>query len=483
MGGRIGVVSQPGKGSTFWFTVRLERQAGDAVSHPPPRESLRGLKVLVVDDNRTNRTILVQQAQSWGMKAEEAPGGREALEILRSAHARGQRCDLAIVDMQMPDMDGLQLARAIRSDRNLAGLRLIMLTSVGLRGHAAESHRAGYAAYLTKPVRASQLYDCIATVMSGADQASPGDPLPSRPLVTRHSLKEAREQNRLRVLVADDNETNQMVAVQILRRLGYHAEVAGNGSEALEAFRTLPFDLILMDCQMPQMDGYEATRAIRESERGSDRRIPIIAATANAMRGDREKCLAAGMDDYLTKPVKLDDLKAVLERWASTKRAANAGAPAARRAGATPTAPAPADGTPASAPKRGPGKKKEEPSGPLDPEVFGQLREADGGGGFLAAIIDKFLEEAPARLAALREAADRADAQALVKAAHSLKGSAGTLGARDLSAMCGGLEESARAGQTTEAAPRLAGLHKEFDRVRKALVAERPGGARKRRTA
>jgi len=493
MGGRIGVVSEPGKGSMFWFTVRLQKQAGDAAALPPPRESLRGLRLLIVDDNATNRRIVLEQSRSWGMVAEEAPGGSEALAILVSAAARGQRHDLAIVDMQMPDMDGLQLARAIKTDRRLAGMRLIMLTSIGLRGHAAESHRAGYAGYLTKPAGQSQLYDCIATVMAGepagvaAHDAAAAAPPPreERPLVTRHSLKEARAQGQRRILVADDNETNQMVAVQILRRLGYHAEVAADGAEALEAFRTMPFDVILMDCQMPQMDGYEATRAIREAEKTTGKHIPIIAATANAMRGDREKCLAAGMDDYLPKPVKMQELKTTLDRWIAPSPIAIGESHPARRSQAISGGTAPPDRKPASPPGSTSGKmKKGKPGGPLDPELFGQLRQADGGqGGFLATLIDKFFEEAFSRLATLGKAADRGDKESLVKAAHSLKGSSGTIGARQMSEMCAGLEECGKAGRMTEVGMRLSAIQKEFDRVRKALDAERRRSGAGRKTA
>jgi len=472
MGGRIGLESQPGRGSTFWFTARLEVQPEGTRALPKPRESLQGLRILVVDDNITNRAILAEQARSWKMEVQDAADGTQALVRLRAAASRGRRYDLAIVDMQMPGMDGLELGRVIHRDPLLAGTRLIMLTSVGLRGTAEESRRAGFAAFLTKPTGQSQLYDCLATVMGAPTPTAVASEPP--PLVTRHTIKESKSRSRTRILVADDNETNLMVAVQMLRRLGCHAEVAANGLEVIEALKRIPFDAVLMDCQMPEMDGYTATRAIRADEAASGRHVPIIAMTANAMRGDRETCLKAGMDDYLAKPVKLQDLDRALKRWITKGSAAGdarrKGA-AGKRPGRVPRAkePGPVLLTPSP------------PEDPLDRDIFGQLREADraGGNGFLANLIHKFMQEAPERIGAVRDAVRAADRDRTVKAAHALKGSAGALGARAMAAACREVEELGRNGPVAGAEPLVARIETEFDRVRRALEAE--AGTRRRK--
>jgi CheY-like chemotaxis protein len=402
------------------------------------------------------------------MEVEDAEDGRLALERLRTAAAGGKGFDLALVDMQMPGMDGIELGRAVRGDASLHGIRLVMITSIGLRGTAEESRRAGFSGFLTKPVGQSQLYDCLATVMAGASPA-----LPEAPLVTRHTIKEARSRNRPRVLVADDNETNQMVAVQMLRRLDCHSEVAANGLEVVEALKKIPFDAVLMDCQMPEMDGYEATRAIRESEAASGRHVPIIAMTANAMRGDREKCLQAGMDDYLPKPVKLQDLDQTLKRWIRKDTPA---------AGARRTVAGAAESARSAAPGGTvPGRAR---TALLDPEVFEQLREADraGGNGFLAGLIAKFLEEAPQRIAHVREALGQSDGAALlVKASHALKGSAGVLGATLLGIACKDLEDLGRGGSVAGGAALLERVEREFDRVRRALKTETRAKPRRRK--
>src|SRR5439155_514770 len=348
------------------------------------------------------------------------------------------------------------------------GTRLVMLTSIGLRGMAEESRQDAFSGFLTKPVGQSQLYDCLATVMSGHTQAAA-----RLPLVTRHTIKEQKSRSQSRILVADDNETNQMVAVQMLRRLGCHSEVAANGLEVVEALKKIPFDAILMDCQMPEMDGYEATRAIRSAEAASGRHVPIIAMTANAMRGDREKCLQAGMDDYLPKPVKLQDLDQSLKRWikkgeTTGKARRTVSRAVARPKGKTDRASSVAPPSEAS---------------PLDPEIFGQLREADsaGGNGFLAGLIQKYLQEAPTRILALRDAVGRADCAVVVKAAHALKGSAGALGAMTMAAACSNLETLGRSESLAGAEALLVRVEKEFDLVCSALETERAGKTRKRK--
>ena len=309
--------------------MRLERQAPEASPAPPPSARLAGRRVLVVDDNATNRQILKQQLGYWGLRTTTVESGPKALAALRQAAASGPGYDLAILDMKMPEMDGLALGRAIKDEPSLAGVRLVLLTSFGQRGHGAEASRIGISAYLTKPVDEADLYDCLVEVMDEERRRR------APHLVTRHSLRELRPPVAARVLVAEDNEVNQKVAVRILEKLGYRVEVAENGREALEACARTRYDAVLMDGQMPGMDGYEATRRIREREReAGGPRLPIVAMTASAMKGDREKCLEAGMDDYVSKPVTPEALEAVLRRWVGAPAApAEKAAAAAAAAG------------------------------------------------------------------------------------------------------------------------------------------------------
>jgi len=316
MGGEIGMESVPGKGSTFWFTALFEKQPHVDKAVPVPNARLDGLRVLIVDDNATNRTILIHQTASWKMIPSEAEDGNRALELLRAA-AQHEPYDIVLMDTHMPGITGFELARTIKGDPSIAAVPLVLMTSFGQRGDGQVAREIGIAAYLTKPVRESQLFDCLVTVLDRSGVMSTQSNAATRAkLVTRYALKERETMARKLILVAEDNIVNQLVAARQLEKMGYRADMVANGLEAVEALTRIPYDLVLMDCQMPEMDGYEATAAIRLRE-GQSKHTPIIAMTANAMEGEREKCLAAGMNDYVSKPVKSEELQAVLAHWLS----------------------------------------------------------------------------------------------------------------------------------------------------------------------
>jgi two-component system sensor histidine kinase/response regulator len=334
MGGEIGVDSEPQRGSTFWFTVRLGRQAKQdertIVPRPVQDSFLHGVRVLIVDDNETNRTILHHQLSGWGMVDDTAADATDALAKLRNAVRIGHPFPLAVLDMQMPGTDGLMLAKAIKADPALTPTRLIIMSSLGQRHDCATLQAAGVVRCLTKPVKQLQLFDCVLSVMAdhlqavvanrgcGGRRAADAAERESGRLQPRAAIDDAagtaRSRPRGRVLLAEDNPVNQRVALHQLARLGYAADAVGNGQEAIAALAQVPYDLVLMDCQMPDMDGYQATRVIRTRDHNGPR-IPIIAMTASALDGEMQKCLDAGMDAYLSKPVKMDDLRTLLARW------------------------------------------------------------------------------------------------------------------------------------------------------------------------
>ena len=456
MGGSIGLESTPGQGSTFWFTARLEKRTGPHRPVGIDLPALHGARVLGVDDNATNRRLLECQLGAWGIQVDCVADGPTALARLQAAYHQGSPYTLAILDMQMPGMDGLELARAITADTTLATTKLVLLTSVGQRGESDAAQQAGFAAYLTKPVRQSHLYDCLLTVLSTPGQLSPV------PLVTRHRLAEAQAQCRARILVAEDNVVNQKVAVRLLEKLGCRVDVVANGREAVEALAHLHYDVVFMDCQMPEMDGFAATAALRSHEVQSSGHLPIIAMTANAMQGDRERCLAAGMDDYVSKPVKGEDFHMLLQKWL----------PSATAASTSPETSGLAEST--APPMAGLA------SPALDAEAFAALQALVGADDpqFLLDLLEQFVQDATGHLHTLRTAVAMHDATALERAAHTLKSTSTNVGALGMAEICHRLQTLSRLGAVVAAAPLVAQLAQEFARVQAALEDECAPGRR-----
>ena len=428
MGGSIGVESEPGKGATFWFTSCFEK---GVAAHRPRRNITmpEGCRVLVVDDNATNRRILQHHITSWKMEAVCASGGEEALRLLRD-----RPCIAAILDMQMPGMDGMMLARAIKADPAIAGTKLMLLTSMGVVHDAETLKAAGVEACLVKPAKQSRLYDCLAGMICG-ESAEPGAETVEKSTTTPGARK-------ARVLLAEDNPVNQMVALGQLAKLGYDADAVANGAEVLKALEKKSYDIILMDCQMPEMDGYEATRRIRAKGRDGGFVQPrIIAMTANAMKGDSGKCIEAGMDDYISKPVKLEAFAAVLAR----------GLPGGGEDVALQPDPVKSAGAGGSA---------------LCAETLKNLRELGAGGSFFSDLLEAFEMDAAANMGALKQACKNEDAKELREKAHALKGASRNVGAIQLADICQGLESAGIAGDMTGVNAMLARLERELERVK-----------------
>ncbi len=313
MCGEIGVESEDGKGSTFWFSAVFEKQplSQDQLKTIEFPKDIQEKRILAVDDNTINREIIDTFLKSWKCKPIVVALGQEGLEELNKAQEEGNPFDVAIIDMMMPEMDGKQLARLIRKNKKLDNTRVIMLTSAASRGDSAQMREIGIDGYFNKPIKQLDLYDAIISVLG--DQKVQAKPDQKIKMVNRHTVKEYKKQ-KVRILVAEDNLINQKVAIRLLNNFGYRADIACNGKEAVKALEEESYDLIFMDCQMPEMDGYEATRMIRNLD-NDQKDIPIVSMTANAMKGDREKCLEAGMSDYITKPIKPDNLLKMITTW------------------------------------------------------------------------------------------------------------------------------------------------------------------------
>jgi signal transduction histidine kinase/DNA-binding response OmpR family regulator len=443
MNGTVGMQSTPGSGSTFSVTVRLQSVAM-SVAIPLPRDSLDGLRVLIVEDNVTNRSILLQHVIEWQMNTASAANGAEGLAMLRAATASGCGFDVAIIDLRMPVMDGLELAHAIREDASLAALKLVMLTSLDGANEVNLARQAGVEFCLAKPVRRADLHASIAAAVSAAAPIA-------APYIRAVSAPVPRVARPTRLLFAEDNLINQEIGLAMLDETGYEVRVVGNGNQVLSALVGQAFDAILMDCQMPDMDGFETTRMLRRQEaQEGRRRTPVIALTANAMAGDREHCLDAGMDDYLAKPFSRDELLAVLARWTQSAAAVHL-----VRDGASE------------------GRTTE--SDPIDATMLQALRslQRPGRSNVVARVIDLFNRDAPGLVAEMRRSAAAGDAEALRKAAHVLKSTSATVGATTLAAHCREIEEYARGTNARVATAPLAGVEEELGCVIAALALQR----------
>jgi PAS domain S-box-containing protein len=440
MGGEIALVSEVGRGSEFWFTVRLPKQVEPELIVVSSDE-IRGTHILVVDDNATNREVVSTQLRAWGGRPEEAIDGPTALVALRAARDADDPFAAAIIDMQMPDMDGADVARAIKADETLKDTRLVLMTSMGQRGDAREMEEIGFSAYLVKPARQSDLFDSLSAVLV---QSAVGSP--KRRIVTRHVIREMRRV-AVRILLAEDNPTNQQVALGILKKLGLHADAVVDGVGAIRALETVPYDVVLMDVQMPEMDGFEATRQIRDPESAVlNHDVPIIAMTAHAMQGDRERCLEAGMDDYVTKPVSPKALAEAMDRWLP-------------RDSAAPSAHEPA----------GPGRPSRTSTTLPVFDRAGLLTRLMGDEALARAVMDGFLEDAPRQIEVLGACLLARDAAGAIRQAHTIRGASATVGGEALAAVAKEMEQAATAGDLDAVTDHLPNLDAEFDRLRAAM--------------
>ena len=450
MGGSVGAASAEGKGSEFWCTARLEKQPENMRRELRPATDLRNVRVLIVDDNATNRRLLTARLTSWGMRPESVSGGSAALASLDAALREGDPFRLAVVDMQMPEMDGETFGSLVRADGRFGALRMLMLTSLGIRGDARKFAEAGFSGYLNKPVRQHDLRDVLSFILTG-DADAPGA------IVTRHTVRDALsgfDGSGARILLAEDNITNQHVALGILKKFGLRADAVADGEEALAALSAVPYDLVLMDCQMPRMDGYEAARRVRMME-GAVRDVPIIAMTASAMAGDREKCLEAGMNDYVPKPVSPGVLAGALKKWLPS-RGERGGA---REASSKESA---ANGSPVLQ-----SKEQNAESRPWNREAF--LERLRGDHELAAEIVGDYLSEIPKEIDALREALATGDAEAGERCAHSVKGVSASVGGERVRDVAFRMERAAAAGDLEMARASLPRLEEEFELLKDAM--------------
>jgi CheY-like chemotaxis protein/HPt (histidine-containing phosphotransfer) domain-containing protein len=460
MGGEIGVKSEEGKGSTFWFTALFrisDVTVGSKVACSTRNglNSLKGLRVLVVDDNETNRQILTDMLFAWGLEPQSAASGAEGLKMAEEAHLAERPFRLAILDMMMPGMDGIDTARALRKKKELKDLRLVMLTSLDGSGEVELARQVGIIAYIVKPVRQSRLLNTIITAM-GMEPAT----------VNCMEVRNIRHFAGASVLLVEDHPINQEVGKAMLEQLGCSVEVAGDGRVAVDMYSSRTYDLLLMDCQMPEMDGYEATRAIRKKDavRGNGaRRTPIVALTAHALDGDREMSLQAGMDDHLSKPFSLGQLSEVLAKY-------------------LPFQSAPPDAAERSMHNGSKDKETLQPDeragyrgvSSIDRTVLDRIRaiEAQGSTGLLKTVIAYYVDESPRIILSLRQAVAENDPESMQELAHSFKSASANVGAMIIAELCREMELEGRSGVVQRGPELLAQIEREFGIATKTLMAE-----------
>jgi two-component system sensor histidine kinase/response regulator len=444
MGGDTGVTSQVGAGSTFWFTARLAfAPLGAAISYVVPA-AIKGRRVLVVDDNATNRKVLMGQLLLCGVEPVSASSANEALSLLRHAHDAGRPFEAALLDHQMPGCDGAELGRTIVGDGKIKSVRLVLLTSSGQRGDGQLFAGIGFAGYLLKPVTQRDLTDCLSLVLSRSAEEWH---VRSQPIITRHALRAQRTHSNNRILLAEDNLVNQKVALRVLEKLDYRVDVVGNGRAAVTAWQKGSYDVILMDCQMPELDGYAATREIRRHENGA-RRIPIVALTAHAMNGAAQECLAAGMDDYLSKPIDRDKLEACLERHLASHAAASGATTAA-------VISQPHDDSTAT---------------PID--WLALLMSIDGDMNAAREFASLFANVGKVALQELLTAVDRGDLQSVARGAHEIKGACANLQANQAADTAGRVEAAAKDNDKRSVKALAADLTRELHRAVEYLTAQ-----------
>jgi CheY-like chemotaxis protein len=437
MGGRVWVESELGAGSRFHFTVRLITETNNAavIESLPPPVTLQGVNVLIVDDNGTNRIILHNMVERWGMNPTSVSDGEQALDVLSAAENANHAYGLILTDMHMPRMDGFGLVGHLKDRVKFSTPTIMMLTSGGQRGDAARCEELGIAAYLMKPVRQAELREAVIRVLHAKQQGSPV------PLITRYALRNKDDLLRsLHILLAEDNHVNQKIATRLLEKRGHHAVLAANGREALEALAQGSFDLVLMDVHMPDMDGIEATIAIREKEKSTGLHQPVIAMTALAMKGDRERCLAAGMDGYLSKPIDLQQLDDVLATY-TDRRSSDVYVTQADDSFVSPV------------------------------NTTELLQRIDADRALLSELVATFREEYPGMIQDARGGIRRKDAAGVERIGHALKGALGDLAASLASSLAGEMEAMGRMDNLALAEAKLSETDEEVHRALETLDA------------